>query len=260
MSEKKLKRWTKEELSVLLRLYPDHTNAEIARTIGRSEGSVCYMAHIKGLRKHKEWKLMKSSLTCFKKGHVPQNKGKTWDEYMGKEQQEMARKTCYRKGHRPDNLKPVGYERKTVDGYWEVKVAMPNVFKAKHRILWEQHHGPIPEGMCITFIDGNPDKIECRITELAKKLKEFVSATGTVVVLAHQKLDRVSSMNPSVMQELRDTIMESIKNLKADPGTVNQAKQIFQGVNTMINLAKTELEFRKYMDASVSEGKKQRKI
>ena len=101
--------------------------------------------------------------------------------------------------------------------------------------------------------------IECRMTELYRKLQEFGCATGTVVVLAHQKLDQVSSMKPSVMQELRDTVMESIRNLKADPGTVNQAKQIFQGVNTMINLAKTELEFRKYMDSSVSEGRKHKR-
>lgn len=30
--------------------------------------------------------------------------------------------------------------------------------------------------------------------------------------------------------------------------TVAQAKQVFQGVNTLVNLAKTELEYRKYMN------------
>jgi hypothetical protein len=29
---------------------------------------------------------------------------------------------------------------------------------------------------------------------------------------------------------------------------VSQAKQVFQGVNTLVNLAKTELEYRKYLN------------
>jgi hypothetical protein len=90
---------------------------------------------------------------------------------------------------------------------------------------------------------------------LYRKLKEFGDATGTVVVLANHKLDNVSSMKPSVMQELRDTILQSIREVKDDPGKVNQAKQIFQGVNTMINLARAELEYRKYMDESVSKSR-----
>ena len=37
---------------------------------------------------------------------------------------------------------------------------------------------------------------------------------------------------------------------KEDPSKVSQAKQVFQGVNTVINLAKTELEYRKYLDTT----------
>ncbi len=98
--------------------------------------------------------------------------------------------------------------------------------------------------------------IECRITELGKKLNEFGTANGTVVTYAQHKLDKVSSMQPNVMEELRNTILQSIRDVREDPGKVNQAKQIFQGVNTMINLAKTELEFRKYMDSSVAGNKR----
>lgn len=98
--------------------------------------------------------------------------------------------------------------------------------------------------------------IECRITELGKKLNEFSPANGTVVTYAQHKLDKVSSMQPNVMEELRNTILQSIRDVREDPGKINQAKQIFQGVNTMINLAKTELEFRKYMDSSVAGNKR----
>ena len=95
---------------------------------------------------------------------------------------------------------------------------------------------------------NNGKTIECKIANLGGKLKEFKSAEGAVRIMASRKIDSVSSVAPNVMGELRDTILDSIRTLKKDPGTVNQAKQIFQGVNTMINLAKMELEYRKYVD------------
>ena len=49
---------------------------------------------------------------------------------------------------------------------------------------------------------------------------------------------------------MRDLVLQQIKDVKEDPNKVNQAKQVFQGVNTLINLAKTELEYRKYMDTT----------
>lgn len=95
---------------------------------------------------------------------------------------------------------------------------------------------------------NNGKTIECKLPDLGDKLKQFKSAEGAVRIMASRKMDSVSSVAPNVMGELRDTILDSIRTLKKDPGTVNQAKQIFQGVNTMINLAKMELEYRKYVD------------
>ena len=46
----------------------------------------------------------------------------------------------------------VGYTRK--DGYRVVQVG-PKTHK-EHRIIYEIHHGPIPEGMVIDHIDRNP--------------------------------------------------------------------------------------------------------
>ncbi len=45
------KRWTKQQISVLKRLYKNHSNAEIAKEIGRKEASVVYKAHRLGLYK-----------------------------------------------------------------------------------------------------------------------------------------------------------------------------------------------------------------
>ena len=113
-------------------------------------------------------------------------------------------------------------------------------------IAYADHVGE--DGDEVEIYLNNGKTIECKIPELERKLKEFRSAEGAVRVMASRKMDSVSSVAPSVMGELRDTILDSIRTLKADPGTVNQAKQVFQGVNTMINLAKMELEYRKYVD------------
>ena len=49
-------------------------------------------------------------------------------------------------------------------------------------------------------------------------------------------------MNPTILQDMRDLVLQQIKDVKEDPNKVNQAKQVFQGVNTLINLAKTEMD------------------
>lgn len=152
--------WNPEMEHKLVELYHNHTNAECALLIGVSEAAVQARAWKLKLRKDKEWMIEKSRSTQFKKGSVPVNKGKTWSEYMPVQKQVLARKTCFKKGQKPHNAKPVGYERKdSRQGYWFVKVAEPNVFKPKHRVLWEQHFGPIPSGVNISFIDGNPDNV-----------------------------------------------------------------------------------------------------
>lgn len=102
----------------------------------------------------------------FKKGNVPFNKGKKGVCAKGCE------KTWFAEGHLPHNTKPVGYERITRDGYIEVKVKMRpshprcnDNFEFKHRLVWEEAHGPIPKGYFINFLDG--DKQNCRIENLA---------------------------------------------------------------------------------------------
>lgn len=107
---------------------------------------------------------------CFPKGHVPMNKGKSWDEYMTKEQQAKARKTCFVSdgsiNNSKFNLKKIGAERIDVDGYTLVKVEEPKkatecsrgqkgwVFK--QRLLYEKYHNvKLKPNDCIIFLDNN---------------------------------------------------------------------------------------------------------
>lgn len=86
--------------------------------------------------------------------------------------------------------------------------------------------------------------------DLLSKLNRFRPISNTVVILANERLNKVSTINPTILNDLRDLVLQQIKDVKEDPSRVNQAKQVFQGVNTVINLAKTELEYRKYLDTT----------
>lgn len=147
-------------------MYPSTLTSEIAEHFGCPIYSIHSVAARLGLKKDVDFLRKVSAEKMadpnhpgrkfhFKKGHTPGNKGKKQIEYLSPETIAKCRATCFQKGHRPKNHKPVGYERISVDGYIEVKVREPNVFKLKHRIVWEAHNGPIKRGENIQFRDGN---------------------------------------------------------------------------------------------------------
>ena len=67
----------------------------------------------------------------------------------------------FQKGNIPVGWKPVGTESVREDGFVWVKVKderyapQRECWKQKHRLLWEEANGPIPEGMVVTFRDGD---------------------------------------------------------------------------------------------------------
>lgn len=91
----------------------------------------------------------------FKKGHVSHNKGKKQIEYMSQEAIERTKKTRFKIGNKPKNYRPVGSERITKDGYIEVKVADPNKWETKNKIIYKQYFGDIPKGHKVIYADGN---------------------------------------------------------------------------------------------------------
>lgn len=83
----------------------------------------------------------------YEKGHTPWLKGRTrtWDS-----------PSEFRKGNVPENHLSVGTEVVNTDGYVVVKIAEPNIWEPKHRLIWEEHHGkPVPEGHKLSFLDQN---------------------------------------------------------------------------------------------------------
>lgn len=88
----------------------------------------------------------------FVKGH------KSWNK--GTKGLTKANRTSFKKGNIPHNHRPVGSERITVDGFVEVKIAEPNKWDLKSRVVYRQHYGKIPEGHKIIYLDGNKQNLD----------------------------------------------------------------------------------------------------
>lgn len=163
------KAWTQAETDILTRMYPDHFAKEIAAVLGRSLPAIYYKAMQLGLKStedkiRRSGHMSSSHPNCiasrFPKGHIPQNKGKK----LSPETYAKCQPTMFKKGNRPRNHREVGSERVNKDGYIEVKVAEPNIWRCKHRIIWEQHNGEIPKGYNVQFKNHNP--LDCTIENL----------------------------------------------------------------------------------------------
>ena len=141
----------------------------------------------------------------FRKGQTPHNKGKK----MPKEVYEKVKHTMFANGNVPPNHRPVGSERISKDGYIEVKVAEPNKWRLKQRVVYEEAKGKIPEGCTIIFLDGNKlnlniDNLKCvtrsELLYLNRNgLNNSNEITETGILMA--RLDRAKNKKK---QELKD--------------------------------------------------------
>ena len=122
---------------------------------------------------------IRSGLTgWFQREHAPGNKGKKIDEYMSPETRAKVRATAFKKGHVPANFLPVGTERVTKDKYRIVKVQdegeLWDRWKYVHRLVWVEANGPVPDGYCICFKDGN--HLNCNLDNLVLVKRSELSA------------------------------------------------------------------------------------
>ena len=158
------------------------------------------------IKSYKANNKLNSGLTGkFRKGQTPHNKGKK----MPKEVYEKVKHTMFAKGNVPPNHRPDGSERISKDGYIEVKVAEPNKWRLKQRVVYEETKGKIPEGCPIIFLDGNKrnfdiDNLRCITrSELlylnCNGLNNSNEITETGILMA--RLDRAKNKKK---QELKD--------------------------------------------------------
>lgn len=111
----------------------------------------------------------------FKKGHIPANKGKKG--FMSKEQYEKCKATMFKKGNIPTNHRKIGSERLDKNGYILIKIQNGHLNKnwiRKHRYLYEQAYGKIPEGHKVIFADGNNRNFDLSNLILVSDAEELI--------------------------------------------------------------------------------------
>ena len=165
-------KWTAEDLALLQQLYPETPNKDIAEMLHTSTNSVDSKACSLKLRKTKTYLSQQGVkrarhpnvvATQFKKGVKPKNKGLRQIDFMPPEKFERSKATRFKPGNIPKNTKPIGYETLYADGYIYVKTC--EGMQKKHLVVWREHHGEIPKGIRVIFLDG--DKKNCSIENLA---------------------------------------------------------------------------------------------
>ena len=142
---KKVKRYSKEELDFIRKNAPGRHYHEIVEMFNKKfERQIDAKKLKETLKNHR----ISTGLTGrFEKGHTPYNKGK---KFPG-----TGNKAAFKKGNIPVNKMKVGEDAISSDGYVKTKIADPNVWEFKHKLIWSEMYGSIPENHCIIFADGN---------------------------------------------------------------------------------------------------------
>lgn len=148
------KQYTDEQLAYLKELSEQGLfNDEITQRFNERFGTNKTKNSIKNIRTKHGFRT--SARYYYKKGNTPWNKGKKGWQAPG------AERTWFKKGNRPQTWVPVGSETIDRDGYLKVKIAEPNKWAYKHRLIWEQHHGQqIPPGHAVIFGDGDKRNLD----------------------------------------------------------------------------------------------------
>lgn len=151
----------------------------------------------------KNHKLTSGLNTTFRKGQDPANKGTKGLYNIG------GNRTSFKKGQIPHNYKPVGSERIDKNGYLLIKISdegpWQKRWKHKHKIIWEEANGPIPDGHKLLFADqdksnltldnlilvSNSQLVILNKNGLLTKNKEF-NKTGIIMADLHQKINERS--------------------------------------------------------------------
>lgn len=119
--------------------------------------------------------------TRYSKNCPGWNKGKKQSEYMSPENIEKTKAGRFKKGQDPHNTVAIGHERLSRDGYLEVKVrhvkgtGKNENFEAKHRLVYIENFGPIPDNMNVEFLDGDKLNIEPENLVLRSKKENLLN-------------------------------------------------------------------------------------
>lgn len=160
------------------------SSREMAEIVNEKFGTQFTPNRMKSFRA--KYKIRSGVTGWYQRGHSPGTKGKTIEEICGHDPEKLAwvRSTQFKKGHRPANEMDVGTVMVNSNGYKIRKVSMTGTqyerWEFLHRAVWEEHNGPIPDGMVVIFKDG--DKSNCDISNL------MLATRGEMAVITKKDL------------------------------------------------------------------------
>ena len=142
-------KYTEEENEFIRKYHEGLTVKELTYLFNQKFGTD---VSVNALTRYKTYRLkLKGAKNTgrFLKGSIPWNKGlKGW--------QKVKPSNLFKKGNLPKKTRPIGDERVTKDGFVEVKIAQPKVWKLKHHIIYEKYHNEkIGRWDKVIFLDGN---------------------------------------------------------------------------------------------------------
>lgn len=191
--------WTDEMLEFAIANNDKMTRPEIAKHLRERFSSDPRINHKSVARKLRSLGYKSPISGCFKKGMTPWNKGVKG--YMG------ANRTSFKKGQASHNQRPIGSQRIcSKDKCLIEKVAEPDVWDYKHRMLWREHYGEIPEDCVIRFIDK--DRMNITIENLI-----CVPQGANSVLNLHNRADTDNpDLNKAII--LTETLRHEIRKLR----------------------------------------------
>ena len=154
--------YSEEMIEWLRDFVPGHSRKQINAAFNDRFGTNLSVSQTTGAYKNRGFKTGKTGR--FEKGMVSWCKGKKQTDFLTPEQIERTKATRYKPGSVPHNKKPVRSERVNIYGYIEIKIAEPSVWELKHRYVWQQAYGPIPERHAIIF--KNRNQLDCSLDNL----------------------------------------------------------------------------------------------
>jgi hypothetical protein len=191
--DKTFHKWTQEEKEYLASIVKGSSYNEIAKKMRDKFNYDFTDYQIKGAIAR--YNLKTGTMGHFRKGSTPWNKG--LKGYMG------PNKTSFKKGTIPPNQVPVGTESLTKGGYIKVKIADPNKWELKHRLIYMQHHGEIPKDCNVIFADTNIYNFDIDNLILVSKA-EMLIMNNNKLICKDKELTKVGANIAKVLVKVSD--------------------------------------------------------
>lgn len=193
MDNKKTGMWTTEEKEYLKEIVYGRHYEEIRELMIKKFGYDFSKGQIKSAVNR--YKFNTGFTGRFEKGNVPVNKG---TKGVNK-----PNKTSFKKGMKCINKREVGSERVNIYGYVEVKVAEPDKWAFKHKVVWEKHNRPIRKGEVIIFADRNRNNFDINNLILISN-KQLIMLNRNKLIKNDADLTRVGITIANIYLKVKD--------------------------------------------------------